>query len=137
MIVLNNKVDEIISCQQANDSLSEEDTNVVNVLEQLLEYYENVSAKVYEFSERYEGLKRQQLEQYRKGLPLEEILSRISDKVKDKMAKDFRGYDLIQEVESILAEREKREKAEEDKFRNDRGLYSRSQDRFVGLSRGY
>jgi hypothetical protein len=70
------------------------------------------SAKVYEFSERYEGLKRQQLEQYRKGLPLEEILSRISDKVKDKMAKEFRGYDLIQEVESILAEREKRENAE-------------------------
>ena len=52
MIELNNKVDEIISCQQQSDSdsISEQDADTLIVLEQLLNYYENVSAKVHQFT---------------------------------------------------------------------------------------
>lgn len=41
MIELNNKVDEIISCQQntETDAISEQDSNTLVVLEQLLNYY--------------------------------------------------------------------------------------------------
>ncbi len=41
MIELNNKVDEIISCQQERDDseLSEQEANTLVVLEQLLAYY--------------------------------------------------------------------------------------------------
>jgi len=60
MIELNNKLDEIISCQQSNDedSLSERDSATLLVLEQLLNYYENVSAKVMEFTNHYNAVKR-------------------------------------------------------------------------------
>ena len=111
MIQLNNKVDEIISCQQQSDSdeLSEQDANTLMVLEQLLGYYENVSAKVLEFTNRYSTIKQVQIEKSRRTASYEEVMRRIQDKVKTKMDKDFKCYDLIKEIEEILAKREKRE----------------------------
>lgn len=44
MNALNNKIDDIIACQDVSDS--EEVYDTVGVLEQLLEYYQNVAAKM-------------------------------------------------------------------------------------------
>lgn len=135
MVELNNKVDEIISCQQQNDSegLSEQEANTLVVLEQLLHYYENVSAKVLEFSQKYDLIKRAQIENSKRTASYEEVMRRIKDKVKNKMEKDFKCYDLIKEIEEILVKREKRE--EEFKEQNpDRARYLRYDDDF---SRGW
>jgi len=46
MTILNSKVDDIIACQNDDDLLSADDQDTINVIEQLLEYYQNVSCKV-------------------------------------------------------------------------------------------
>lgn len=86
------------------------------VLEQLLAYYENVSAKVFEFSQKYNAIKRMQIEKNRRTASYEEVMRRIQDKVKTKMDKDFKCYDLIKEIEEILAKREKREEEFKEKY---------------------
>lgn len=87
MIELNNKLDEIISCQQnlEGESLSERDSATLLVLEQLLNYYENVSAKVLEFTNRYNAIKREQILSHKRTSAYEEVVKRIKEKVDSKM----------------------------------------------------
>jgi hypothetical protein len=131
MIELNNKVDEIISCHQQSDSdeLSEQDANTLMVMEELLAYYENVSAKVLEFSQKYKTIKRVQIEKSRRTASYEEVIKRIQDRVRTKLDKDFKCYDMIKEIEEILEKREKRE--EEYKEKNpDRARFLRYDDNY-------
>jgi hypothetical protein len=46
MTILNSKVDDIIACYNEDDILSDGSVDTISVIEQLLEYYQNVSCKV-------------------------------------------------------------------------------------------
>ena len=85
------------------------------VMEELLAYYENVSAKVLEFSQKYKTIKRVQIEKSRRTASYEEVIKRIQDRVRTKLDKDFKCYDMIKEIEEILDKREKREEEYKEK----------------------
>ncbi len=68
MSVLNSKMDDILACKGLDQTGSREELcDTLNVFEQLVEYFQNVAAKLREFSERYAHLRRRAIERTRRG----------------------------------------------------------------------
>lgn len=75
MNILHSKIDDVIACQQSDDTLDVHDT--VSVLEQLIEYYQNVAAKLRNYALHYASIKKMAIEKTRRG-SYEETMRRIN-----------------------------------------------------------
>lgn len=60
-----------------------------------------------EFAIKYNAIKKKAIEKSKKG-NYDDIMRRISEKVNANVAKEFKSYDLIKEIDTILAKREKK-----------------------------
>lgn len=84
------------------------------MLEQLIEYYQNVAAKLREFTIRYNAIKKKAIEKSKKG-SYDDIMRRIIEKANGNVNKEFKCYDLIKEIDAILIRREKKNQEPEKK----------------------
>jgi uncharacterized protein YktA (UPF0223 family) len=85
---LDNKMDELLACESGPN---EEVMETAEVIQQLVEYYENVAITVKEFAEKYNKFKRRMAF---KASPAnhEELLRKITEKANTTVSKDMESY---------------------------------------------
>lgn len=101
---LDNKMDELLACE---GEVSQEATDTGEIIERLVEYYENVVISLREFSEKYQKQKKDVLSKRKVGSS-EDILRKIMEKANMSVRKELKAYELVKEIEQILLKREKK-----------------------------
>lgn len=85
----------------------QETTDTGDIIERLVEYYENVVVALREFAEKYQRQKKEALARRRMG-NVEDTLRRIVEKANTSVRKELKAYELVKEIEQILQKREKK-----------------------------
>lgn len=101
---LDNKMDELLACE---GEVQQEVADTGDIIERLVEYYENVVISLREFAEKYQRQKKEVLSRRRMG-NIDDTLRRIMEKANVSVRKELKAYELVKEIEQILQKREKR-----------------------------
>jgi hypothetical protein len=101
---LDNKMDELLACE---GEVPQDVTDTGEIIERLVEYYENVVISLREFTEKYQRQKKEALAKRKMGNS-EDILRKIMDKANLTVRKELKAYELVKEIEQILQKREKK-----------------------------
>jgi hypothetical protein len=103
MTLLDNKMDELLALEGPP---SQDTVDTGSVIEELMDYYQNVAVTLRDFSERYGQVRNKVLARTR-GNNQTDASRKIAELANTNVEKEMKAYDLVKEIEATLHRREK------------------------------